>query len=160
VGAAQRVQDGPVVAVLDGVVGPVVAAPPLDAQQPAAVVEVPAVELAARLGTGLQDLALQQCPGGRAHGRGHPQGLVLAGGQPGEVGGLVTPAAEPAYYARKIGRKTLDDPLSASGTLVCKGRQFHALIAFFHAGTVNEWRTANTVALRLLGRGDVFYAYV
>jgi hypothetical protein len=83
-----------------------------------------------------------------------------AGGRPGEVGGFITPAAEPAYYARKLRPKTFDDPLSASGTLLCRGRQFHLLIAFFNAGTVNEWRTANTVALRLLGRGDVFYAYV
>src|SRR5205085_2366353 len=82
-----------------------------------------------------------------------------AGGKPGEVGGLITPAAEPAYYARKIGRKTLADPLFASGTLLCKGRSFHLLVAFFNSGTVNEWRTANTVALRLQGRGDVFYAY-
>ena len=83
-----------------------------------------------------------------------------AGGKPGEVGGLITPAAEPAYYARKIGRKTFNDPLSASGTLMCRGRSFHLLVAFFNAGTVNEWRTANTVALRLQGRGDGFYAYV
>ena len=34
------------------------------------------------------------------------------------------------------------------------------LIGFFNSGMVNEWRTPNTVALRLLGRGDVFYAYV
>src|SRR5262245_59093370 len=83
-----------------------------------------------------------------------------AGGKPGEVGGLITPAAEPAYYARKIAPKTLNDPLTASGRLACKGRPFHVLIGFFNAGTVNEWRTPNTVALRLLGRGDVFYAYV
>jgi hypothetical protein len=82
------------------------------------------------------------------------------GGKPGEVGGFITPAAEAAYYARKIEKKTFGDPLSASGTLLCKGREFHLLVAFFNAGTVNEWRTPNTVALRLLGRGDVFYAYV
>ena len=39
VGRAQGVQDRPVVAVLDGVVRPVVAAPALDAQQLAALVE-------------------------------------------------------------------------------------------------------------------------
>src|SRR5262249_36941206 len=83
-----------------------------------------------------------------------------AGGKVGEIGGLITPAAEPAYYARKIGPKTLDDPLAASGRLLCKGRRFHVLVGFFNAGTDNEWRTPNTVALRLLGRGDVFYAYV
>src|SRR5207237_6771973 len=34
----------------------------------------------------------------------------------GELGGQVTRAAEPAYYADKIGPVTLDDKLSASGT--------------------------------------------
>lgn len=83
-----------------------------------------------------------------------------AGGKAGEVGGFITPAAEPAYYARKVARRTFADPLSASGTLLCRGREFHLLVGFFNAGTVNEWRTPNSVALRLLGRGDVFYAYV
>lgn len=83
-----------------------------------------------------------------------------AGGKLGEIGGLITPAAELAYYARKLDKKTFADTLTASGTLLCKGREFHHLIGFFNSATVNEWRTPNTVALRLLGRGDVFYAYV
>src|SRR5947207_6541458 len=44
-----------------------------------------------------------------------------AGGERGEVGGLITPAAEPAYYARKIDPRTLDDALTASGRLACVG---------------------------------------
>ena len=47
-----------------------------------------------------------------------------AGGKPGEVGGFITSAAEPAYYARKLAPKTFDDHLSASGTLLCQGREF------------------------------------
>ena len=40
-----------------------------------------------------------------------------AGGKgAGELGGLIPPAAEPAYYARRIPRKTLDDKLTASGS--------------------------------------------
>src|ERR1051326_4795312 len=35
----------------------------------------------------------------------------------GAIGGFVTPAAEPAYYARKIPPRTLEDTLTASGTL-------------------------------------------
>src|SRR5438093_11927662 len=54
-----------------------------------------------------------------------------AGGKPGEVGGFITAAAEPAYYALKLEQKAFTDPLSASGTLLCKGRQFHVLVAFF-----------------------------
>src|SRR5262249_11938089 len=82
------------------------------------------------------------------------------GGKPGEAGGFISPAAEPAYYARKIGPATFDKPLSASGTLACTSRRFHVLVGFFNAGTLNEWRTPNTVALRLSGRGDVFYAWL
>src|SRR5438477_3839824 len=35
----------------------------------------------------------------------------------GEIGGFVTPAAEPAYYAKVIPVCSLREPLSASGTL-------------------------------------------
>jgi hypothetical protein len=85
-----------------------------------------------------------------------------AGGQAaGELGGLITPAAEPAYYAKQIPPATFEDKLTASGTLVVPGdRPFHALIAFFNADTLNEWRTPNTIAIRINGRGDVFFAYV
>lgn len=82
-----------------------------------------------------------------------------AGGKLGEIGGFITPAAESAYYGRKIEKKTFDDTLSASGTILCKGA-VHLLVGFFNAGTVNEWRTPNTIALRIQGRGEVFFAYV
>jgi hypothetical protein len=84
----------------------------------------------------------------------------VQGAAPGEIGGFINPAAEPAYYAKKIPAKTFNDPLSASGKLVCEGRQFHVLLGFFNADTLNEWRTPNSIAIRLQGRGDVFYAYV
>lgn len=32
--------------------------------------------------------------------------------------------------------------------------------AFFNSETVNEWRTPNTIAMRLNGRGENFFAYV
>jgi WD40 repeat protein len=83
-----------------------------------------------------------------------------AGGTAGEIGGLITPSAEAAYYARKIPEKTFADPLSASGTLACTDGAFHLLIGFFHSSTLNEWRTPNNIALRIQGRGDKFYAYV
>jgi hypothetical protein len=83
-----------------------------------------------------------------------------AGGTAGEMGGFISPAAEPGYYAKKLPAKTFEDSLSASGTLFCSGRRFHALVGFFNAGTLSEWRTPNTIALRIAGRGDVFYAWV
>jgi hypothetical protein len=33
-------------------------------------------------------------------------------------------------------------------------------LGFFNSQTINEWRTPNSLFLRLYGRGDVFYAYV
>ena len=78
----------------------------------------------------------------------------------GEIGGFLTPAAEPAYYAKPIARATFNDRLEATGTLACVGRQFHVLVGFFNSRTINEWRTPNSLVLRLYGRGDVFYAYV
>ncbi len=83
-----------------------------------------------------------------------------AGGRRGELGGFLTPAAEPAYYAAKIPTRTFRDAMSASGTMACTGRQFHALVGFFNSETLGDWRTPNTIALRVYGRGDVFFAYV
>jgi hypothetical protein len=84
----------------------------------------------------------------------------LDGAGRGAIGGYLTPAAETAYYAKRIPTATFNDRLSASGKLACPGGQFHVLVGFFNADTVNEWRTPNSVVLRLYGRGDVFYAYV
>src|SRR5262249_50446259 len=38
-------------------------------------------------------------------------------------------------------------------------RPLHALIGFFNADTLNEWRTPNTICLRISGRGDVWLEY-
>jgi hypothetical protein len=78
----------------------------------------------------------------------------------GEIGGFVTPAGEAAFYGKILEPATLEEPLSASGTLSMGQGGTHLLLGFFNAATVNEWRTPNTVALRLNGRGDRFYAYV
>ncbi|MFO0846701.1 MAG: hypothetical protein U0797_30755, partial [Gemmataceae bacterium] len=78
----------------------------------------------------------------------------------GKLGGFLSTAAEPAYFARKLDPRTFDDELSASGTLLCDGPQTHFLLGFFHAGTLNEWRTPNTVALRISPRGSFFYAWL
>jgi hypothetical protein len=82
------------------------------------------------------------------------------GSAQGELGGFVTPAAEPAYYAKRIPTATFKDRLTASGKFACTGDHFHVLVGFFNADTINEWRTPNSIVLRLYGRGDVFYAYV
>jgi WD40 repeat protein len=82
------------------------------------------------------------------------------GATPGEAGGFIMPAGEPAYYAKKISELTFNDAFRASGKLVCSGSSFHVLLGFFNDSTLNEWRTPNTIAIRLQGRGEVFFAYV
>jgi hypothetical protein len=82
------------------------------------------------------------------------------GAAPGMVGGLVTPAGEAAYYAKGITPRTLKDKFSASGTVVVEPGPGNTLIGFFNAETVNEWRTPNSIALRLNGRGDGFHVHL
>ncbi len=87
-------------------------------------------------------------------------GTTNAGGAPGEIGGRITPAAEPAYYARQFPTRTFDDVLTASGTLKVEAGSGHSLIGFFDARTLNEWRTPNTIALRIQQRGSVFHCHL
>src|SRR5437867_3620095 len=42
------------------------------------------------------------------------------GGDPGEIGGLICPAAEPAWYGKPIGTRSFNDRLTASGKLNCE----------------------------------------
>ena len=87
-------------------------------------------------------------------------GTTNAGGTPGEIGGLVTPAAEPAFYAKKFPTRTFHDILTASGTVKVEKGGGHTLIGFFDARTLNEWRTPNTIALRIQQRGEVFHCHL
>ena len=82
------------------------------------------------------------------------------GAAPGEMGGFVTPAGSVAYYAKSIEPTNLDHPLGASGTMRIGTGGTHLLLGFFNSDTVNEWRTPNTIAIRLNGRGENFFAYV
>src|SRR5436190_9330269 len=83
-----------------------------------------------------------------------------AGGPAGEIGGFITPAGEPAFYGKVITPTSFNDSLSASGILNVPQGGGHTLIGFFNADTVNEWRTPNTIALRIYGRGTYFLAYL
>src|SRR4051812_12006838 len=81
-----------------------------------------------------------------------------AGGAPGEVGGLINPAGEAAYYAKPFAARDFNQPLSASGKMKLDGGG-NTLLGVFNDNTVNEWRTPNSILLRLYGRGGFFYAY-
>lgn len=84
-----------------------------------------------------------------------------AGGRsPGECGGFVTPAGEAAFYGKQLDPIRLDQPLTAAGKMTIGKGGTHLLLGFFNSRTVNEWRTPNTLAIRLHGRGDKFFAYV
>jgi len=92
---------------------------------------------------------------------GYSAGTRHAGGQAGEVGGRINPAGEAAYYASRLPKPlSLDEPMSASGTIVVPRGPGHFLLGFFNAGTLNEWRTPNTLAARINGRGEVFHAHL
>jgi hypothetical protein len=84
-----------------------------------------------------------------------------AGGDaPGEFGGRISPAGESAFFGKSIRSTSLDRQLTASGKMLIGKGSTHLLLGFFNAATVNEWRTPNTVAIRLNARGDRFFAYV
>ncbi len=76
------------------------------------------------------------------------------------IGGYITPSSTPAYYAKPLPLRTLNQPLTASGTLLVPNGKAHLLLGFFNSKTLNEWRTPNSIALRIQGRGNVFFAYV
>jgi len=56
--------------------------------------------------------------------------------------------------------------MTASGTVVVSpggtvdDGAGNTLLGFFNAGTINEWRTPSTIALRLNGRGDGFHVHL
>jgi hypothetical protein len=77
----------------------------------------------------------------------------------GEIGGYISPAAEPAYYGKAIAEHTLDRPFSASGKFVVPPGGGNTMIGFFNKDTINEWRTPNTLGMRVNGRGENFHAY-
>src|SRR5262249_23667863 len=66
--SAEGMEQGPIGAGLDGIIGAVIAAPALDAAEIAALVVVAGSELLAGSGIGTQQLALEQRPGRWGHG--------------------------------------------------------------------------------------------
>jgi len=74
-----------------------------------------------------------------------------AGGRvPGEMGGFITPAGEAAFYGKPIDKVTLDQPLSASGTLNVGPGGTNILLGFFirrpskSGGHPTLWRSGST----------------
>ncbi|MFB3787359.1 MAG: hypothetical protein ACE15F_13425 [bacterium] len=92
---------------------------------------------------------------------GYSAATHFAGGQPGEIGGLLNPAGEAAFYGYRL-PAPLDwnHPLSASGRIHVATGANHFLLGFFNENTLNEWRTPNTLVARINGRGDVFHCHI
>ncbi|MHB8865656.1 MAG: hypothetical protein ACYC6N_25035 [Pirellulaceae bacterium] len=90
---------------------------------------------------------------------GYSRDTAHAGAARGEVGGTIQPAAEAAYFALPVTGLNLQTPFSASGKLLVEQGGGHFLLGFFNDRTLNEWRTPNTAAFRILQRGDTFYCY-
>jgi hypothetical protein len=84
-----------------------------------------------------------------------------AGSKAGEVGGVINPAAEPAYFGYRLPQPlNLSSRINASGRLFVAHGPGHFLLGFFNAQTLNEWRTANTLAARINGRGEGFHCHL
>ncbi|HEV8379631.1 MAG TPA: hypothetical protein VGP99_12335, partial [Tepidisphaeraceae bacterium] len=85
------------------------------------------------------------------------------GAKPGEIGGRAQRAATPAWYARPIPTKTLNDKLSASGkfSVTWDDNGNGILFGFFNTDS-KGWRAKNSLVFRLDGNGMkywVFYEY-
>ncbi|MBI5093966.1 MAG: hypothetical protein HZB26_16185 [Candidatus Hydrogenedentes bacterium] len=83
-----------------------------------------------------------------------------AGIGPGVIGGTITPDGAPAYFAKAISSRTLNEAFSASGTLQIEEGGGNTLLGFFNSQTLNEWRTPNSIVFRFNGRGDIFHAHI
>ncbi|MDB6121081.1 MAG: hypothetical protein JWQ71_74 [Pedosphaera sp.] len=77
---------------------------------------------------------------------------------PGKIGGWVQRSVTPAYYAKVIPSKTLNDKLSASGKLsVTKNSGCSGVLFGWFNDKSRGWRTPNSIAFRLDGNGHNYW---
>ena len=78
----------------------------------------------------------------------------------GEIGGRVQRSTTPAYYAKAIAPKSLNDHLSASGKFAVPraGGSSGVMIGWFHESS-RGWRTPNSLAFRIDGNRDKFWLF-
>src|SRR5215213_5599585 len=84
-----------------------------------------------------------------------------AGGKAaGEIGGRVQRSLGPAYYARRIREKTLNDRLSVSGRFCVREDEGNTgtLLGWFNTDS-RGWRTNNSLAVRLDGNGGKYWVF-
>src|SRR5258705_9705465 len=80
------------------------------------------------------------------------------GAKPGEIGGRAQRAATPAWYAKTIPTKTLNDKLSASGkfAVTYDDNGNGILFGFFNSDS-RGWRAKNSLVFRLDGNGMKYW---
>jgi hypothetical protein len=85
-----------------------------------------------------------------------------AGGRrAGEIGGRVQRSLTPAYYAKPIATKTLNDKLSASGRFAVHDDESSTgtLVGWFNDKASRGWRTSNSLAFRIDGNGGKYWVF-
>jgi hypothetical protein len=81
-----------------------------------------------------------------------------ADGRPGAIGGWIQRSVTPAWFAKVIPNRTLNDKLSASGKFAVTRDEGGSgvLFGWFHE-TSRGWRTPNSLTLRLDGNGGKYW---
>jgi hypothetical protein len=85
-----------------------------------------------------------------------------AGGtKSGEIGGWVERSMTPAYYAKPIPAKTLNDHLTASGRFAVHRDESNTgtLIGWFNDKASRGWRTSDSLTLRIDGNGGKYWVF-
>lgn len=82
-----------------------------------------------------------------------------SGDTPGEIGGTISPDGYAAYYAKVLEGFTFDAPFDAAGTIFVAKGPGNTFLGFFNHATLNEWRTPNTLGLRINQRGETFHVH-
>jgi hypothetical protein len=83
---------------------------------------------------------------------GYRAGHFAGGAAAGEIGGTINKSKPIAYYAKKIPNKSLNDRLSASGTLFLRESHVSSaiMVGWFNSKS-RGWRTPNALAFRMFG---------
>lgn len=83
-----------------------------------------------------------------------------AGGKPGEIGGRVSRSLTPAYYARAIPLRTLNDWLHSAGRFAVTQSDSSSgiLIGRFNAAS-RGWRPQNSLVIRIDGEKETFRVF-
>jgi len=77
-----------------------------------------------------------------------------------EIGGWVNRSLTPAYWAKPIPTKTLDDKLSASGKFrVTKANDSSGTLFGWFNESSHGWRTPNSLAFRIDGNGGNYWVF-